>query len=197
MIRTAARAAVVIAALAVAVAGCTSAKPSATVVKGTEVFTSAPLTYAQMMSSKPAVFHLTYAGPVATTGTFSTGGAGPKTGQHHTFVTRAGNLVAVVTAVPENRGNGSAPVALDKAACRYGGITKVSFSVLGAKSTGKFRGASGTGQVTALFAFTMPRLKSGRCDLSGKAQPLKTPKPSGTFDGSVRLTLAKGHAKGK
>jgi hypothetical protein len=168
---------------------------------GTETFTSAPLSYAQLMTSKSTTFRLTWSGPVSATGTFSTGSGQPAPGQPHVFLTSKGIMVALITAVPENKGNGSTPVTLDRAACRYGGVTRVDFIVTG--GTGSWAGATGPGSVTADFAFTMPRFTTGahkgQCNLSNSAQPLRSPAPAASFNGSVRLTLQKlqaRHAKG-
>lgn len=160
------------------VSGCTSAKPAANAPK-TETFASQPLTMAEVMANN-TVFKLDYTGLVVTTGTFSTGGPSPVKGQKHTFVTKAGDLYAVVTSVPEKgpSGNGLPPL-IDKATCTYGGTTKVNFKVT--SGTGKFKGYHGTGHVAAPFTVSFPK-KKGACNT--KVNPDKA---TGAFDGAMRL----------
>jgi hypothetical protein len=175
------RYALIAAALVVTAAGCGSSTPKS----GTEVFTSKPLTYAQLMSNN-TVFQLDYTGPVKATGTFNTSAGPPAPGQHHTFKTSAGNIYAVVTSVPINTGAGNAPAVINAAACRYGGHTVVHFRVTG--GTSNFKNAKGTGTVNSNFGFTVAKLKSGKCNLSQNSPPLHTPAPTGSFDGSMNLS---------
>jgi hypothetical protein len=158
-----------------------------TITSGKEEIVSAPLTPAQLASGGPVTWNLAFTGPVSTTSRFTTAGV-PEKGQRRTFVTKAGNLVVTITRVPVNEGNGSTPVVLDKAACRYGGIADVDFRIDGALSTGKWKGASGTAEVAVLHGFTLPKVKASgtrmTCDLSPKAQPTA---PSGSFNGTITL----------
>jgi hypothetical protein len=183
----------VLGAVAVAlVSGCSS-KPAA----ATETFTSKPMTYSQIMSSgNSTTFDLTYHGPVVATGSFSTGGEQPARGQQHVFRSSDGNLTVTVTSVPESLGDGKTPVALSVAACRYGAITRVDYKLdpTAKTTTGiwKTDDATGTGSVEAYFAFTLPKIRSDgktTCNLSSSAQPLRSPAPAASFDGTIRITL--------
>jgi hypothetical protein len=172
---------IAIPALAVA-AGCSSSstssvkptkpavtKPAATA--STETITG-NLAGTKALAKSPEV-PLTYTGPVNTTGTFNLGngpGSQPATGQHRAFVTKAGTFEAVVTSVPAA---GATPVVLSKAVCEVRSTTVVDFSVpASAKNTGAFKGVTGSnGQVTVVFQGDMPKLKSGKCNLSQNAEP--------------------------
>jgi hypothetical protein len=125
-------------------------------VKGSEVFTSAPLSYAQLMASGPGIFTLAYTGPVATTGTFDAGSTAPVKGQKHLFRTAAGNFTAVVKSVPVHQGSGRKLAALNARACRYGAVTQVDFALIPADGTGKWKHLSGTGTVVVRFEMTFP-----------------------------------------
>jgi hypothetical protein len=188
-------------------AACTSAaKPASTAPKtasATEAFVSAPLTYAQLMSPKSPIFDLTYSGKVTTTGTFSPGNGDPAVGQRHSFLTKDGTLVGVITAVPEDTGKNNTPALLDAASCRYGGVTKVDFKLVSWPKTGPWKViVSGTGSVSASYGFSLPVLKkpgaknalnpAGKCDLSQNARPLRSPAPSSTFDGKLLLVVKSG-----
>jgi hypothetical protein len=172
--------AVALASLGLIAAACSSS-PSTT--SGTEHFSG-------IMTGKAALannvsFPLKFTGPVTATGTFSTSGPAPKVGQHHTFKTSSGNLVAVVTAVPQS-GNGP-PTPVNMAKCQFASGTKVTFKVVPGESTGKFAGATGTGgKVNAQFTATLPKLSNGHCNESNSAQPTAA---SFSFTGAVPLTV--------
>jgi hypothetical protein len=187
-------AAVAIAVTPALLAACGSTSTTAAPKAGTETFVSAPLTYSQFTAKAPPTFRLTLTGPVLdTTGTFAVGNGSPAVGQRRTFRFKAGNMVAVVVAVPENAGNGpGGPVVINAAECRYGTTTKVDFMIDGKLSTGRFAGGSGTGNVTVPFAFTTQKIHSGGhfvCNTSQNAAPALSPAPTGSFDGTIHLTL--------
>jgi hypothetical protein len=130
-------------------------------------------------SNGPPTFPVKWTGPVTTTGTFSPSGPPPVKGQRHTFPTAAGNLVAVVTSVPEN---GNKPQVFNRSTCQFADTTVVDFNVVGSASTGAFKGASGPGQVSVVFRATLPKLKSGVCNESNAAVPTAA---SATFTGTI------------
>jgi hypothetical protein len=121
-------------------------------------------------TSENPVIPLKWLGLVTGTGKFSPNGPAPKMGQTHTFVTSAGKLKALVTATPTNTES------VNLKACHFSYTTYVVFSVLGSKSTGKFKGTSGTGAVQFHGAGYAPRYKSGphkgQCNTSPNAPEL-------------------------
>jgi hypothetical protein len=116
------------------------------------------------------VIPLKWRGLVRAHGAFSPSGPAPKKGQHHTFNTSAGNLVAVVTAPPTNTQS------MNAKACHFSFTTRVVFAVVPGKSTGKFTGAKGRGVVVVYFAGYGPRYtsgpKKGQCNTSSNAPEL-------------------------
>ena len=139
------------------------------------------LTGSAAMSNNP-VFHLTFTGPVSTTGTIPLGAA-PKKGQSHTFTTGAGNLVVTL------RSAGTSTGALKSAqTCLFAYTTTVPYTVNSAHSTGKFAGAAGSGTAVAVFSGELPKLGNGKCNESQSAEPsAKT--AAGTFTATTKLTL--------
>ena len=110
---------------------------------------------------------LTWTGPVQTTGSFNTGGAPPAKGQQHTFTTAAGKFTVVVSGTPTN-----VQKVLSASSCIVEFGTTVPYKVDGAASTEKFAGSVGSGVVTVTFQAEVPKLASGKCNLSNNAQPL-------------------------
>jgi hypothetical protein len=163
-----------------AASSSSTATASAAAKSGTEI-AYGKITGSAALADNP-VFHLTFTGPVSTTGMIPLGGT-PKKGASHTFTTAAGNLV----------------VTLDSAGTSTGGLksaktclavfaTTVPFTVNGAQSTGKFAGAAGSGKAVATFSGELPKLSNGKCDESQNAQPsAKT--AVGTFTATAKLTL--------
>jgi hypothetical protein len=128
---------------------------------GTETI-SGTLKGAAAMTSSP-VFHLTFRGPVDTTATYPVSSS-PK--DHiHTFTTAAGDFVIV------SGMSVSTHKLLSTSTCRFEIATSVPYTVSGAKSTGKFAGATGHGKAVVLFQGDLPKLKSGKCNESTTAQP--------------------------
>jgi hypothetical protein len=178
-------AAICMAAIAAGLGACSSSStpsssPTATHKTGTEV-AYGKVTGAAAMSNSP-VFHLKLTGPVGTTATTSLGGA-PKKGASHTIKTGQGNLTLKLN------GSGKTSASLqDPATCKFASTTKVPLTVDGAKSTGKFAGASGSGHAAVVFSGNLPKLSNGKCNVSKTAAP--TPKSAaGTFDVVVKLTV--------
>ena len=156
------------------------ASPSATSMSGTESFTGSATGKAAVANN--TTFPLTWSGPVKTTSTFSTGGSGPKKGQHHTFKTAAGNFVVVVSGKPTTVQHASATT------CYFSQVVTVPYTVDGAASTGKFAGATGTGTAVVTFAAYGPKLSNGKCNQSNSAVPLAKG-ASATFKGTGPLTV--------
>lgn len=76
-------------------------------------------------------------------GNVNRSGPTPAKGQTHTFVTSKGNIVALVTASQT-----STATWMDKSTCLARMVTGVAYTVDGAKSTGSFKGATGSGPLT-------------------------------------------------
>src|ERR1017187_5916119 len=136
------------------------ASPSATSMSGTESFTGSATGKAAVANN--TTFPLTWSGPVKTASTFSTGGSGPKKGQHHTFKTAAGNFVVVVSGKPTTVQHASATT------CYFSQV--------------------GTGTAVVTFAAYGPKLSNGKCNQSNSAVPLAKG-ASATFKGTGPLTV--------
>jgi hypothetical protein len=173
-------------ALAAGLAACSSSSSSDTATattapkSGTEVIYG-KLTGPAAMANNPT-FRLTFTGPVATTGMIPLGGS-PKKGATHTFSTAAGDLAVTLGSSGTNTGG----LKSTKTCLAVFGTT-VPFTVDGAKSTGKFAGAAGTGKAVVVFSGRLPKLSSGKCDESHNAAPsAKT--AVATFTARTTLTV--------
>jgi hypothetical protein len=126
--------------------------------------------YGKPATAEFATIPLTWRGLVDTHGTFAGHGAPPRKGQEHTFPTAAGNLVALVTATPQQGQTSNAST------CHFTFTTTVAFVAVPGKSTGKFAGATGPGAVKVSFAGYVPRYmsgpKKGQCNTSPSAPEL-------------------------
>lgn len=160
--------------------GTATAKASTAPKSGTEIIYG-KLTGPAAMANSPK-FHLTLTGPVATTGMIPLGGK-PKKGATHTFTTAAGNLAVTLNSAGTSSGAIKAPKT-----CLAAFTTTVPFTVDGAKSTGKFAGAAGTGRAVVVFAGDLPKLSNGKCDESKNAAPSAKTAVS-TFTATTRLTV--------
>ena len=100
------------------------------------------------------------------------------------FKTAAGNMA--VNAIVSNPSG--APKIVNPAQCRFSFATTASYTIDGAKSTGSFAGAKGSGKATVTFTADAPKLSSGKCNMSQNAQPLTTG-AIGVFHASGPLTL--------
>jgi hypothetical protein len=169
------------AAVIVAAAACSS---STSTTAGTEVFQGRQaLTPAEMASSTfTPTYPLAFTGPVATTATWSPPG-GNATKITTTFKTSAGNLV--VNADVPNVNN--PPTTVNPTTCLSTSTITGTYTVVGDKSTGKFKGGTGSGKIVDLFVGTLPKLSSGKCNESQSAQPL--PGAYTTFHASGPLTV--------
>jgi len=157
-----------------------TATASAAPKSGTEIAYGKVTGSAAMVNSP--VFHLTFTGPVSTTGTIPLGGQ-PKKGASHTFTTAAGNLVVTL----DSEGTSSGGIKSTKT-CLAVFTTTVPFTVDGAQSTGKFAGATGSGKAVVLFSGQLPKLSNGECNESQNAQPSAKTAVS-TFTATAKLTL--------
>ena len=156
----------------------TTTKPAT--VTGTERFSGTVTGHAVVADNAPA-YHLTFTGPVNTTGTFTP----PSSNAMHqaaTFRTGAGNLAVNATVY----GQGAQPKPLGN--CRYSIPITAMYVVDGAKSTGKFKGASGHGTANVDTRFRVRKLANGACDLNQAHAPLDQGAVS-AFTGSGPLTV--------
>jgi hypothetical protein len=161
-------------------AGCGgSASGAAATTSGTETITGT-LNGTAAMASNP-VFHLTFRGPVNTTATFPLGSS-PKKGQAIAFKTAAGNF-----AIVSGTSSGIQKL-LSASTCRFEFATTVPYTVSGAKSTGKFAGATGSGKAVVLLEGNLPKLTNGKCNTTSTAQPAASTVVS-TFRATGPLTL--------
>ena len=127
----------------------TTAPGPATSVSGTETI-AGQVSGAAADASDPTI-SLTFRGPVNATAswTFPTANG---TRQVTTFRTTAGNLTINATLLNPNGG-----ARYVGAPCRYAYTTRVAYTVDGAKSTGKFAGASGSGRVAVTLSAEWPK----------------------------------------
>jgi hypothetical protein len=56
--------------------------------------------------------------------------------------------------------------------CRFAVAVHATYTVMGSKSTGKFKDAKGHGNVTLLYSANLPKKSGGACDVSSTARPL-------------------------
>jgi hypothetical protein len=172
-------------ALAAGLAACSSSgsgtsPASAAPMSGTETI-SGKLTGSAAMSDHP-VFHLTLTGPVGTTATIQLG-APPEQGATYTFRTPVGNMVVTLDSA------GTTIAGLKSArTCLYAVTTMVPVMVDPAKSTGKFAGATGTGQPVVVFAGDDPKFSNGTCNESPNARPSAETSVA-TLTATIKLTV--------
>ena len=158
------------------------AKASTLPTSGTEAIYG-KLTGPAVMSGN-SVIHLTLTGLVATTGTAATGSA-PEKGGSLTFRTAVGDLAVTYGSVGAPTGS-----LVSAETCRAVATQTMPFTVDGAKSTGKFAGATGTGKAVAVVSGNLPKLSSGTCDESNNAQ-LSAKTAVATFTATAKLTVTK------
>lgn len=157
-----------------------SSKPATT--SGTEQFTSGMVTNPKVLEAKVTVFPLKWTGPVTATGSINLSGPPPAKGQTHTFVTSKGNLVVLVTANPANTAKW-----VNAKTCLAQDLTVVDYTVDGTKSTGSFKGATGSGVVTVTFQSNSEL--NGKCSMASNAQPVTMQDAFGEFAGTGPLTV--------
>lgn len=149
--------------VAAVVAACSSSPTKTT---GTETWQGKE-TGAAVVTSQSPTYHLTFTGPVQATSTWSPPNNN-NTKATVTFKTTAGNLV-VNADLPDNA---NPPTSVNKTTCFFKSTLTGTYTVDGAQSTGKFKDATGHGNVTDIFAAYAPKLKDGACNESNNAQPL-------------------------
>jgi hypothetical protein len=173
----------IITALTLAAAGLGAAAFSAHAgsTSGTERF-SGVLTGAPALAST-TTYHLTFTGPVSTTGTIALGSTGQNKGDEHTFDTRAGKLVVVLD---RDVGNGVATG--NPTTCVFTDRITVPVTIVGSKSTGSWAGATGSFGLAALFRATGPKLSNGTCNTSSSARPITSTAYS-SFAGTGPVTV--------
>ena len=176
------------------IAGCSSAggataRPAATRftarVSGTETISGQVTGAAALVPSGSITFPLILTGPVNTTGTitlFST------SAEHVilTFKTRAGNLV--VAAFYPSANAATQPQVLNAASCRIRVAAHGTFTVTGAKSTGEFKDAHGSGTIASPLEADTSKLSNGQCDLSDN-DPLLAQGAVNAFHSAGPLTV--------
>jgi hypothetical protein len=128
-------------------------------------------------------YHLTFSGPISTTGTISLGSGGNKKGDQHTLKTKAGNLVIVLD---RDVGNGS--VHANSTTCVFTDRIAVPATIVGSKSTGSWAGATGKFGIVALFRATGPKQSNGKCNTSSSARPI-TSTAFSSFAGTGPVTV--------
>jgi len=183
-------------ALAAALTACSSSSSSSnaapTTKSGTETLTATVggKTAAHMLASNsnaPLAFpKLALTGPVTTSvSPFTLGG--PSTGKA-TFKTPAGNFV--VTHSSGNKGGGKAVWTRSGNVCTFHQVfTKGTYVVDGAKSTGKFAGATGRGTFTVSAVAAMNLLHGQtKCTAKGTGNPMASGTAI-TFQASGPLTV--------
>jgi hypothetical protein len=167
-------------------AGCGGSASGAAAIKGAAAAKSGTETISGTLKGKTAmsaspVFHLTFRGPVNTTGTFSLGTTPKKKGLPRTLKTAAGNFVIMT-------GTGSTTQRLlSTSTCRFEFSTTVPYTVSGGQSTGQFAGATGSGRAVVVFAGNLPKV-NGKCNTSTTAMPAESTVVS-TFQAAGPLTL--------
>ena len=134
-----------------------------------------------VVSGNPAL-HLTLTGPVATTGTAALGSA-PKKGESLTFKTAVGNLAVTYGSVGAPTGR-----LMSAKTCLVVVTQTIPFAVDGAKSTGKFAGATGTGKAVGVLSGNLPKLSSGKCNESYNVRPVAKTAVA-TFTATAKLTV--------
>lgn len=177
-------------ALAGGAAACTtsvsnsSAQSSVTPGQGAKSGTEAiygKITGAYALASNPT-FDLRLNGPVNTTSAYALGPQ-PQKGASHTFATGAGNLVVTLKSSGITTGG-----LTSTKTCAAAFTTTVPFTVDGARSTGQFAGASGTGKAVVVFSGELPKLSNGTCNQSHTALPSQQT-AAATFTATARLTV--------
>lgn len=151
------------AAIVLLAAACSSSPTKTT---GTETW-QGTVTGAAAVASNTTTYPLKFTGPVTATATWSTPG-GNATKVTTTFKTTAGNLV--VNADVPNVNN--PPTQTNAKTCFFKSTITGTYTVDGAKSTDKFKDATGHGTIKDIFQAYGPKLENGQCNQSNNAQPL-------------------------
>lgn len=170
--------------LAASVVSASACSSTATLVtSGTETMAGSVTGAAAVSGKNGPTVPLTLTGPVATTSSFTPPGNNAGTKATLTFKTPDGNLVVAADAPDANQ---TPPV--NPKTCYSTQTIHATYVVTGAKSTGKFEGATGKGTATFYWADDAPKLADGKCNESEDAQPLAKGAVV-TFTASGPLTL--------
>jgi hypothetical protein len=172
--------------LAVLAAGCSSSSSSGSassspsakapkIVSGTETITGNTTSSANKLT-----IQLVASGVVADTGHISLGGgSNAATG----FLVLYKGKLAVFHS--KSVTTGGQP---NTKTCAATGTARGTYKVIGARSTGLYKGATGHGIYTVVFSGHLPRLKNGKCNLSRNAQFVKGTSLT-TFTAKGQLTV--------
>jgi hypothetical protein len=167
--------------LAAAGLGAAAFSTHAGTTSGTERF-SGVLTGAPALANT-TTYHLTFSGPVSTTGTVSLGNTGNNKGDDHTIDTKAGKLVVVL-----DRDVGNGVASGNPTTCVVTERVTVPVTIVGSKSTGSWAGSTGNFGIVALFRATGPKLSDGKCNTSSSARPIASTAYS-SFTGTGPVTV--------
>jgi hypothetical protein len=150
-------------AIAAVAAACSSGPTTTT---GTETW-QGKVTGAAAVASNGPTYPLTFTGPVHATASFTppNNNAVKST---VTFKTSAGNLT-VNADLPDNA---NPPTTSNPTTCLFVSTLTGTYTVVGSKSTGSFKDATGHGTIRDVFSATGPKLSNGQCNQSNSAQPL-------------------------
>jgi hypothetical protein len=158
--------AAVLAAAGLAAAGCSPGAPATAAALGARTSRTGPQTLSGSLTGRAALTN-SPAIPLRLTGLVNTSAMVHLSSARQnpvTFATPRGNL-----AVRHAEGTESQKL-LSGETCRFAFGQRYRYTVLGRRSTGAFRGATGSGTAVITFTGTLPK-KGGRCDTSSSAQP--------------------------
>jgi len=160
-----------------AVAGLAACSSSSSTTSGTERL-SGKVTGAAAIANATVWPNVSWTGPVTTTGSFAPGAPTPAIGDEYDFPTKAGKLELKVTAKVT-----MIQSILSTKTCAVVFGLNVPYTVVGAKSTGSFKDATGSGTVYNRVTAFLPKLKSGACNESTNAQPTSSGAVSTIYGG--------------
>jgi hypothetical protein len=141
-------------------AGCGSSTSTATTRSGTQALAGSVSGHTALANQATIPLRLT--GVVNTTGSIHI--INSKSQNPITIKTGKGDLT-----VSHTKGRQTQRL-LSAKTCRFAFGVHGTYTVVGSKSTGTFKNASGSGQVTLVFTASLPK-KNGSCDLSSSAIP--------------------------
>jgi hypothetical protein len=97
------------------------------------------------------------------------------TGSIHLVNSRSQPIIMIKSrmgdlAVSHSKGKTSQKL-LSSKTCKISYGVRGTYTVQGGKSTGSFKGATGSGKITLVFTANLPKKSDGTCDVSSKAVP--------------------------
>lgn len=143
-------------------AGCGSSTTTATTTTGTQAI--AGVVTGPAAVANQATVPLRLHGLVNTTGSIKLVSNSPQTAA--TITTGQGKLEVSHTA-----GHSTSRL-LSTKTCRFAVAVHANYTVMGGKSTGKFKDAKGSGKVTLLYTANLPKKSDGACNVSSNVRPL-------------------------